>query len=113
MKIRKTGERQADNNYFTDKNPVDINGNKLPLGAALVAKCVAHYRRQMKPLKVIYCRKETWKDFEFWARTCMTEMEADSEIKEFTFDGVFVRRGSDFQKDEITWEFYPQTEAKA
>lgn len=111
MKKRVTGERQADNNYFTQVNPVDINGNKLPQGAAMVAACVAHYRRGMRPLKTIWCRKEVWKDFEFWARTCMTEMEADSEVINFTFDGVFIRPGSDFQKDDLTWEFYPIAEA--
>lgn len=107
MKIRKTGEQKSNFKYYTDKNPVDINGNKLPVGAAMVAACVAHYRKMMKPLKTIWLRKEAWNDFEFWARTCMTEMEADSEIKEFTFDGVFVRKGSDFQKDDIAYEFYP------
>lgn len=107
--VRRTGERQADNNFFTDKNPVDIHGNKLPLAPAIVAKCVAHYRTAMKPLKTIWLRPKLFSEFCSWSRTCMTVQEADSEVLNYTFDGVFIKEGSVLQKDDMTWDFYPMT----
>jgi hypothetical protein len=107
---RTIGEQRSLNNYYVDDNPIDIHGNKLPIGAAMVAKCVAHYRKAMKPLRTIWLRPNMWNDFEFWSRSCMTVMEGDSPITNFTFDGVFIKKGSSLQRDDIVWDFYPTTQ---
>lgn len=117
--IRESGDKQStiSKRTFIDKNPVDKRGNPLPMVVAMVAKCVAHYRRFMKPLKTIYLCPVYYVQFTDWVRSRCTEEEGDyNKYKMLTFDGVelemmdkhHVIRAKD-GNDSFDYDFYPQT----
>lgn len=118
---RETGNKKSDIQYFTDSRPVDKKGNPLPFAVAMVAKCVAHYRRQMRPLKTIWLGPAHYNQFEYWVKTHCLEHEADLGYKMLTFDGVEIEKMSAIHiikskegSEDMDWDFYPtKTEAKA
>lgn len=116
MKVeRESGAKKSDIKYFTDDSPVDKKGNKLPFAVAMVAKCVAHYRKLMRPLKTIWLSPKYYNDFDYWSRSHMLESEADAHIKLWTFDGVEIEpmgryhilKAKEGDMASIDWEFYP------
>lgn len=111
---RETGEKKSSIKLFTDDRPVDKLGNPLPYSVNLVAKCVTHYRKAMRPIKTIYLCPAYFNKFDYWARTHMTEKEGDLAIMLWTFDGCEIEM---MQKDHVIrqmqgddtfdWDFYP------
>lgn len=111
---RESGAKQSSIKYFTDTRPVDKQGKPLPYSVAMVAKCVAHYRKWMKPLKTIWLCPVRYSQFDCWVRKKALEMEADTNWKMLTFDGVEILEMTEFHvvrsregSDEMDWEFYP------
>ena len=89
--LRTDGAKQSTiskGGVFTDTRPKDLQGNPLPKVVAMVAACVAHYRKFHKPLKTIYLCPAYYVRFTDWCRWKATEMQADLKVKLFTFDGV-------------------------
>lgn len=116
--IRETGQVQSSfskGGVFTESRPVDKRGNPLPMVVAMVAKCVAHYRKYMKPLKAIYLSPSWYVQFTDWVRYRATEEEAECKVKMFTFDGVEINMmeanhiiRSKNGTDEFDYDFYPE-----
>lgn len=75
----------------------------------MVAACVSHYKKQVwhtrKSLKTIYLNCKGYNQFVDWAKANMTEEDADSVIKSFTFDGVEVKLNSRFMGEQIYFDF--------
>lgn len=100
---------------FTDNHPRDIHGEILPKRVLMVARCVAHYRTYMKPLKTIYLCPAYYVEFTDWARRKMTEQQADSKVGLYTFDGVEIDQMEEHHvirskdgNDTFDYDFYPQ-----
>lgn len=72
-----------------DERMRDLDGNLLPMQVAMVAECVRHNRKYMRPLKSIYLCPSYYGKFVDWVRTKCTEQQADyNSQKLLTFDGV-------------------------
>ncbi len=113
---RESGAKNSPIKYFTDTRPTDKKGNPLPFAVAMVAKCVAHYRKMLRPLKTIWLCPKYYNEFDYWSRSHMMESEADAKIKLWTLDGVEIelmgRHHILKQKDgdiaSIDWDYYPK-----
>lgn len=71
----------------------------------LVAACVSHYRKQNVPLKTIWLRADLYYKFELWVSKNMPEANfLELRLRGFDFDGIPIRKGSDFQSKEIVWD---------
>lgn len=116
--LREDGNKQSGiskGGVFTDMRPRDKNGNLLPMEVAMVAKCVAHYRRYMKPLKTIYLCPAYYVKFTDWCRRRMLEQQADCKINLYTFDGVNIDMMDEHHiirakdgNDQFDYDFYVQ-----
>lgn len=100
-----------DNPVFINDMPLDKNGNKLPFPVAMVAKCVSHYRKQLRPLQTIWLCASYYNQFDYWSRSHALEEQADLKIEKFTFDGVFIEKmGTNHVikhgDDSMDWDFY-------
>ena len=113
-KHRVDGAKLSNNNFHVDERPRDVNGDALPFEVGMVSKCIAFYRKKALPIKRIWLSEMWFNQLDYWARRCMTEEQADSNIKQYTFDGVMIDRmershiirNSKISK-EMDWEFYP------
>lgn len=111
---RESGAKQSDIKLFTDKRPVDKQGNQLPMVVAKVAACVAHYRKWHRSLKTIFLCPAYYNQFDYWVRKKALEMESDAKTwNMLTFDGVEIHIMSEFHvvrsregTDQLDWEFY-------
>jgi hypothetical protein len=111
---RLSGNKKSDIKYHTDSKPVDRDGKPLPLAVAMVAKCVAHYRKLMKPIKTIYLCPAYYNQFDYWVRKKCLEYEADVKWEMLTFDGVEIHKQgqfhvikSQFGTVDFDFDFYP------
>lgn len=102
-----SGQHSSHMKIATDERPKDRNGETLPYSVAMVAECVAFYRKRLRPIRTIWLRPTHYREFEYWARQWMKEEEADSKVENYTYDGVYIKEGSELQRDDIVWDFYP------
>lgn len=116
--IRESGAKRSALQNITEDCLYDKKGNPLPLSVAMVAKCVAHYRKRMLPLKTIYLYAPYFYEFDCWVRNHATEQEGDSKINMYTFDGVeinLLEKGHVIRSrdgnDRFDYDFYPQGNA--
>lgn len=114
MKLqREDGNKKSSIKYFTDAQPTDKQGNKLPFTLAKVAACIAHYRKWKRPLKTIYLCPHYYNQVDYWVRKRATEQQGDIKWNMLTFDGVELQMMGPFHvvksregSDEMDWDFY-------
>lgn len=87
------------------------------LAVDLVASCVSHYRRTLKPLKTVYLSPKKYVQFTDWVRFNLEKEgrleQADENEFEYTFDGVEVKMNSKLMGEQTYFDFYPKVEATA
>jgi len=73
----------------------------------LVAQCVGWHRWAKKPLKTIYLSYRYYELFKAGMAVLMAKQGKILEnFTEFSFDGVKILKGSDYQFDAIKCEYY-------
>lgn len=74
----------------------------------LVAQCVGHHRKTMKPLRAIILKPTSHDLFRAGLRILMAkEGQKMDDMAEMRFDGVEIKRGNPMQFDSIRCEYYP------
>lgn len=111
---RESGNKKSSIKYFTDNRPVDKKGNPLPMAVAMLAKCVAHYRQRLRPLKTIYLCPHYYNQVDHFVRSHATEKEGDISWNMLTFDGVEIHKMGELHilkskegSSDMDWDFYP------
>lgn len=80
----------------------------------MVATCVSHFRKLLRPVKTIYLSPMMYGQFELWVSKQMDEEQfVETRAIGFQFDGVDVKRKSALLVGDIDYEFYNQTELQA
>jgi hypothetical protein len=85
--------------------------------ASIVSHYRKHYRRVEKPLKTIYLSPKYFIQFTDWVRFNLEKEgradQAETNIEQYTFDGVEVRMNSSLMGEKTYFDFYENKIATA
>lgn len=74
----------------------------------LVAQCVGHHRKTMKPLKAIVLKPTSFDLLRAGLRVLMGKQgQHMDDMAPLYFDGIELKRGNAMQFDSIVCEYYP------